>query len=370
MLVRYCKTENGNTVKRAEVYTKQEHPIRRKDIDPDAVSIILRLRSAGHVAYIVGGAVRDLLVGRIPKDFDIVTDAHPRRIKRLFRNSRIIGKRFRLAHIFFGSKIIEVSTFRSLNPGEGELNQYGTIQEDVLRRDFTLNALYYCPVEEVILDYVGGVKDIRKKVIQPLIPLKRIFVEDPVRMLRAVKYAAMLEFTFSFLTRRKIHKQAPLLAACSNSRLTEELFKILASGASSAILKALYTHKLLQYFIPSLDARLKGNKNQFFSRFFKTLEEFDRSGEDTDLRYKGLISLLKDYLQDLAEERKGETLLLKDYYVAAKEFLSPLVPANKDIDRAVMDSIHKTRPKRPRKRRSKRSKAPPAEAILTDILFS
>lgn len=185
MLVRYSTTEKGAHSKRAEIYTAKEHGIRRKDIDPDAIRIAHRLKSAGHSAYIVGGAVRDLLVGRVPKDFDLVTDAHPRKIKRLFRNSRIIGKRFRLVHVFFREKIIELSTFRSLDH-QGENNVYGTIQEDVLRRDFTLNALYYCPIEEIIIDYIGGVKDIRNRKIRPLIPLKTIFTEDPVRMIRAL----------------------------------------------------------------------------------------------------------------------------------------------------------------------------------------
>lgn len=366
MLVRYGKTKDGAAVKRAEIYTKEEHSIRRQDIDPDAVSIILRLKAAGHTAYVVGGAVRDLLVGKVPKDFDIATDAHPRKIKRLFRNSRIIGKRFRLVHVYFGSKIIEVSTFRSLH-AMGELNQYGSIHEDVQRRDFSLNALYYCPVEEIVIDYVGGVKDIRNKVIRPIIPLKQIFVEDPVRMVRAVKYSAMLGFSLPFFTRRMIQKQASLLSGCSHSRLTEELFKILGSGASAVTLKALHSLKLLRHFLPSLDFRLQENRNNFYDRFFRTLDGYDVSEPEIEERAKGLAALLKDHLEDLNRESRDVPLQFKDFYLAAKEFFRPLSPPNREVDQAVMMIFRETRPKKSRRRRRRKPKGetPDAKAIET-----
>ncbi|MFQ3621197.1 MAG: polynucleotide adenylyltransferase PcnB, partial [Spirochaetales bacterium] len=352
MLIRYGKTAQGAPIKQAIIYTKAEHSLKQKDIDPDAVSILLRLRSAGHTAYIVGGAIRDLLVGRKPKDFDLVTDAHPRKIKRLFRNSRIIGKRFRLVHVYFGNKIIEVSTFRSFN--SVDQNEYGTIQEDVLRRDFTLNALYYCPLEEIILDYVGGVKDIQDRIVRPLIPLKQIFSEDPVRMLRAVKYAAMLDFKIPFFTRRAILKESSLLHTSSPSRLTEELFKILGTGAAASTLKALYSFKLLRYFIPALDIALRENKNNFADRFYRTMESFDHRKPNGEERVLGLQALLRVSLEDLKlKEEQGETevvpLLFKDYYTAAKKFLFPLSPPNRDVDRAVLSIFRELKPKRARK---------------------
>src|SRR5574344_1085961 len=187
MLIRYGTDGNGKLIKKANVYTSQEHLISNTNIDPDALQIIHRLRDAGFTAYIVGGAVRDLIVGNKPKDFDIVTDATPSKIKRIFRNSRIIGRRFRLVHIFFGQKIFEVSTFRSIIDGSVG-NLFGTMDEDVMRRDFTLNALYYDPIKEQVIDYTGGVEDIKKGIVRPVIPMDKIFVEDPVRMLRAVKY--------------------------------------------------------------------------------------------------------------------------------------------------------------------------------------
>ena len=186
-MYRYGKDKNGRPVKKAVVYTKEEHKIPLNKIDPDAIGIIRRLKESGFSAYIVGGAVRDLILGNNPKDFDITTDATPSKIKRIFRNSRIIGRRFRLVHVFFGPKIFEVSTFRST--AEGSIgNDFGSMDEDVMRRDFTLNALYYDPLQEQVIDYVGGVRDIRKGALKPVIPLDRIFVEDPVRMYRPFSF--------------------------------------------------------------------------------------------------------------------------------------------------------------------------------------
>ena len=145
MLVRYSADKNGKPVKKAVIYTNKEHGIQLSKIDPDALYVVSHLRDSGFSGYIVGGAVRDLIVGKTPKDFDIVTDATPSRIKKIFRNSRIIGRRFRLVHVFFGTKIFEVSTFRSIIDGSVG-NSFGSMDEDVLRRDFTLNALYYDPL--------------------------------------------------------------------------------------------------------------------------------------------------------------------------------------------------------------------------------
>jgi poly(A) polymerase len=296
----------------------------------------------------VGGAVRDLLAGKKPKDFDVVTDAAPRQIKRIFRNSRIIGKRFRLAHIFFQDKIIEVSTFRAL--AEGEANVFGTIEEDVQRRDFTLNALYYCPVEGLIIDYIGGVKDVRKKKVVPLIPLNRIFTEDPVRMIRAVKYSAGLGFRLPFLTRRKIKAQASLLAGISGSRLTEELFKMLQSGKSSALFRELYELGLLKYFLPELDASLKANAENFRESFFVTLQAHDDSIHAVMERRFLLAPLIQDYVKALLKQAGDPKPLFKDVYIAVKKMMQPLVPANKDIDAALLPFFRKKKQPRPQRR--------------------
>jgi poly(A) polymerase len=178
MRFRYSAEESGKPVRKAVVYTQDEHGINFSDVDPEAVSIVERLKSFGFETYIVGGAVRDLILGKKPKDFDIASEASPTRIKKLFRNSRIIGRRFRLVHVYFGPRIFEVSTFRSMRDGPTS-NTFGDIEEDVRRRDFTLNALFYDPGQQIVVDFVGGMKDIRKKRIRPIIPLAAIFRDDP-----------------------------------------------------------------------------------------------------------------------------------------------------------------------------------------------
>jgi poly(A) polymerase len=192
---RYGKSQSGAIVQTADVYTQDELGIDPRDLDHDAVKVVRRLRRYGHDTYIVGGAVRDLLLGKKPKDFDVSTDATPSQIRKLFRNSRIIGKRFRLAHLLFRDKIIEVSTFRSQD-SEGFKNVFGTIDEDVLRRDFTANALFLNPEDNTVVDYVGGVRDIQNRVLRPVIPLDRIFVEDP----NGVLWTARICSCFSFPT--------------------------------------------------------------------------------------------------------------------------------------------------------------------------
>ncbi|MDR0324168.1 MAG: polynucleotide adenylyltransferase PcnB, partial [Treponema sp.] len=194
MRYRYTTGKNGKLVKKAIIYTCNEHGINFGDVDSEAVNIIKKLKSSGFDGFIVGGAVRDLILGKKPKDFDIVSSASPAKIKKVFRNSRIIGRRFRLVHVYFGQRIFEVATFRSLKDGNTS-NTFGTMDEDVFRRDFSMNALYYEPEQQIVVDYVDGVKDIKKRQVKPVIPISEIFSEDPVRMIRAVKYAAATGFS-------------------------------------------------------------------------------------------------------------------------------------------------------------------------------
>src|SRR5215475_9987259 len=199
------------------VISREEHALSRRDIDSDALKVLYRLRQGEHIAYLVGGSVRDLLLGRRPKDFDVGTSAHPYQVKKLFRNCWIIGRRFRLAHVRFGPKVIEVATFRrQVEPGEeivqdgvpapdpstpeGEQlihhdNTFGTPEEDAFRRDFTINALFYDISTFAIIDYVGGLEDLREGVVRSIGDPEVRFREDPVRMLRAVALASRLEFT-------------------------------------------------------------------------------------------------------------------------------------------------------------------------------
>jgi poly(A) polymerase len=260
---------------KARVFDHTEHSIDSAYVDKEAIAIVRRLASHGYSAYIVGGAVRDLLLGKRPKDFDIVTDALPNRIRKIFSNSRIIGKRFKLVHVYTNRKIYEVCTFRSLSTGTIG-NEYGTIDEDVQRRDFTINALYYDPLASEVLDFLGGVEDLRAGRLKAIIPLDRIFREDPVRMVRGVKYAAVNHFSISISLRFAIHRDAALLTEVSPSRLAEEFYKIIASGKSATIVQALDKYGLLQYLLPEVYASIHGDRS-FREAFFQHLSSLDLS---------------------------------------------------------------------------------------------
>ena len=341
MLYRYGTDGNGKLIKKAVVYTKSEHLITNRRIDPDALQIINRLRDAGFISYIVGGAVRDLLVGNVPKDFDIVTDATPSKIKRIFRNSRIIGRRFRLVHVVFGSKIFEVSTFRS--NAEGSVgNDFGTIEQDVMRRDFTMNALYYDPLQEQIIDYVGGVHDIKKHVLRPVIPLETIFEEDPVRMLRAVKYSATTDAKMTFNLRHKIKQSAPLLSQVSPSRITEELLKIINNvHASQIILEAIETD-IFMYLQPQVSAMLYERKNieQSFIENLKKLDELNKNEPQARLGKK-LYFIIYDFVTTLTDWKKelegkfSSSELYSKTWTECRNFVLPMNPQRRELEYAV-----------------------------------
>ncbi len=346
MLIRYGTDKNGKLVKKAVVYTQSEHLISLNKIDPDALQIINRLKAAGYTAYIVGGAVRDLIVGNTPKDFDIVTDATPSKIKKIFRNSRIIGRRFRLVHVVFGSKVFEVSTFRS-NADGSVGNDFGTIEEDVQRRDFTINALYYDPLQEQIIDYVGGMKDIRKHVLRPVISIDRIFVEDPVRMLRAIKYSATTHAKMSCTLRRKIRNSAGLLSQVSPSRLTEELLKIINSPYAFEIIKEALDTDLYIYLQPSATGYIYENKNfeKAYMENIKLLGELNKSKPDERLGKK-MTYLIKDFVLNLTDwdkEIKSKASFSELYtktWTECRNFVLPMNPIRKELEFAVKSTLN------------------------------
>ncbi|MBP5603881.1 MAG: polynucleotide adenylyltransferase PcnB [Treponema sp.] len=341
MLYRYGTDSNGKLIKKAIVYTKSEHFITNKKIDPDALQIINRLRDAGYTSYIVGGAVRDLIVGNVPKDFDIVTDATPSKIKRIFRNSRIIGRRFRLVHVVFGSKIFEVSTFRSNVEGSVG-NEFGTIEQDVMRRDFTMNALYYDPTQEQIIDYVGGVRDIKKHVLRPVISLETIFVEDPVRMLRAIKYSATTDAKMTFNLRHKIKQSASLLSQVSPSRITEELLKIINNTHASEIIAEAIETDVFMYLQPSVSAMLYERKNieKSFMENLKRLDELNKTDPQARLGKK-LYFIIYDFittLTDWKKETEGKYSVSELYaktWTECRNFVLPMNPQRRELEYAV-----------------------------------
>jgi len=252
---------------------RDQHNVSRKDVSPNALRVLYRLREAGFGAYLVGGAVRDLLVGGHPKDFDVATDATPEQVKQLFRNCRLIGRRFRLAHVVFGREIIEVATFRSnADDGSGDRevhdggrllrdNVYGNIEEDAVRRDFTANALYYAIEDFSVRDYVGGFEDVRNKVLRLIGDPETRYREDPVRMLRAVRLAAKLGFEIERDTAAPIPGLAQLLKEAAPARLFEECLKMFLSGHGVASFEGLERQGLLPALFPETAAALKSNRS-------------------------------------------------------------------------------------------------------------
>lgn len=239
-------------------------------LDQDALRVISRLVRSDHEAYLVGGCVRDLLVGRIPKDYDVATDAHPRQIKRLFRNGRIIGRRFRLVHIYYGRNIVETATFRCeprQDPsGNGDLlitedNEYGTAGEDARRRDFTVNGLFLDPLQGKIIDYVGGLEDLEEGLLRTIgDPMVRI-AEDPVRILRAIKFATRLGFRIEEKTWEAICALTPDLSRSAPPRVLEEILRLMRSGTALGAFRMMRACGALKTILPRVDQFLGGDED-------------------------------------------------------------------------------------------------------------
>ncbi len=251
--------------KKPVIRARETHCVSRANIDPDALKVLYRLANSGYIAYLVGGSVRDLLLGRTPKDFDIGTDARPNDIRRLFRNCFLIGRRFRLAHVVFGRKVIETSTFRRQpdeNEGESgiyqtEDNTFGTPEEDAKRRDFTVNGLFYDIKTFSVIDYVGGLKDLEKRVLRCIGDPNIRFREDPVRMMRAVKFAARLGFSIDRASLKAILKHHADVLNASVPRVCEEVYRLFTYASSCPAFKLLWEFQLLQDLLPEVDAFIR-----------------------------------------------------------------------------------------------------------------
>jgi poly(A) polymerase len=265
------------------IIPRPEHSVSRRNIDADALKVLYRLKNHGFVAYLVGGGVRDLLLGRTPKDFDIGTSAHPQGVKRLFRNCFIVGRRFRLCHVRFGNKVVEVSTFRKqAEADEGDTlirrdNTFGTPEEDAFRRDFTVNALFYDIATFSVIDYVGGLEDLERRVIRTIGDPAVRFREDPVRMLRAVALAERLGFTIDRDTTEAIRALRGEILKSSGARMIEEFYKILRQGAARPTFEHLHELGLLAYLLPEAD-RAVGERNEAFLESLERLDAHRRAG--------------------------------------------------------------------------------------------
>jgi poly(A) polymerase len=258
---------------RPTIIPREQHCISRKQISPNALRVLYRLKDAGFAAYLVGGAVRDLLLGGAPKDFDVATDATPEQVRGLFRNCRLIGRRFRLAHVMFGPEIIEVATFRAnLDDGSGDReledgrlvrdNVYGSIEDDAIRRDFTVNALYYAIEDFSVRDYVGGFADLAARRMRLIGDPEDRYREDPVRMLRAVRLAAKLGFEIDPSAADPIPRMAELLGQAPAARLFDEALKLFLGGHGRAAFEALEHHGLLPSLFPETCAVLASPRGE------------------------------------------------------------------------------------------------------------
>ncbi len=268
------------------ICARPDHCISRKNIDQDALRVLYRLSDLGYTAYLVGGGVRDLLLGRQPKDFDVGTSAKPNEVRRAFRNCFLIGRRFRLAHVRFGDKVIETATFRRESQTVGEIiehaaegpfedNTFGTPETDANRRDFTVNGLFYDIKTFAVIDWVGGLKDLKKRLIRSIGDPMIRFREDPVRMMRAVKFASRLDFKIERDTERAIRKLHSCILTAAVPRICEEVFRLFPYGRSEQAFRMMYRFGLLGDLIPKLAAFIASDGGES-SAVWKYLAVLDR----------------------------------------------------------------------------------------------
>ncbi|WP_110669287.1 polynucleotide adenylyltransferase PcnB [Salinicola halophilus] len=257
-------------VRQQIILSRDEHSVSRRNLSENALKVLYRLNGAGFEAYLVGGCIRDSLLERHPKDFDVATNATPDEVRQLFRNSRIIGRRFRIVHVRFGREVVEVTTFRGGHGEEQDVSQsqqsddglllrdnvWGSVEEDAIRRDFTVNALYYSVADFSIYDWTGGLEDIEARVLRLIGDPETRYREDPVRMLRAARFAAKLDFTLAEETEAPIRELAPLLLQIPPARLFEEVLKLFLSGHAVQSFRVLREHGLYAMLFPESDEAL------------------------------------------------------------------------------------------------------------------
>jgi poly(A) polymerase len=329
------------------IIARPEHCISRANISEHALKVLYRLKDAGFEAYLVGGGVRDLLLGREPKDFDVATSARPDDVRKLFRNCRLIGRRFRLAHVHFGREIIEVATFRALldveDVGETVLedgriirdNVYGTIEQDVWRRDFTVNALYYDIRDCSVVDYPGGTADLKAGILRPIGDAHVRYREDPVRMLRAVRFAAKLGFKIHPEAEVPIVELGGLLTSIPAARLFDEVLKMFHGGYAHVTFELLRHYGLLDYLFPMTEAALTKEENGFPITFVaKALENTDiRINDDKPVTPAFLYAVLlwepvRHRVRALMDKGMSEfeALQLASYKVIAEQITYTSLP--------------------------------------------
>lgn len=302
--------------------SRDEHPISRKSIPENVLKVLYRLHRNGYRAYLCGGSVRDLLLGRQPKDFDVVTDARPQEIRRLFRNSRVIGRRFRLVHILFQDFVVEVSTFRrepdASSPAETETgdllvrddNVFGSPVQDSRRRDFTVNGLFYDIGTFTVIDYVGGIEDLNSRLIRVIGDPDIRFREDPVRMMRAIEFAARLDFEIEADTWDAIQRHHEDILKASPARVTDEILELLRRGMSLESMHLMDETKLLHALLPELARLIESDDGDYHWKMLEVLDRTIMSGRNvSDVVLLSVILVpLVFRLIDKREQELGERL--------------------------------------------------------------
>jgi poly(A) polymerase len=319
--------------RRPVIVERGDHCISRRLIPENTLKVLYRLHRSGYRAYVCGGGVRDLLMGRTPKDFDVVTDAHPAAVRRLFRNSRVIGRRFRLVHVIFQDGVVEVSTFRKEpeSRGEGDLlvtddNIFGTPEEDARRRDFTVNALFYNIADFSIIDWVGGLEDLADHLIRVIGDPDIRFQEDPVRMMRAVEFAARLDFEIEADTWDAIVRHSDEILKASPARVSEEILELLRRGWSLESFELMTETGLLRPLFPALAGELESGDAEYFWRMLEVLDRTIQSGRSFPDAVYWSVMLLPTLVRTIEAEEsvRGGRLRSAEVMGAIRDVSGPM----------------------------------------------
>ncbi|PYQ50570.1 MAG: hypothetical protein DMF59_10445 [Acidobacteria bacterium] len=322
-------------VESAVVVDRSSHSISRRRIPENVLKVLYRLHRSGYRAYLCGGSVRDLLMHRPPKDFDVATDAHPMEIRRLFRNSRIIGRRFRLVHVIFQDMIVEVSTFRREpeRPSEenAELlitddNTFGSPLQDARRRDFTMNALFYNIADFSVIDYVGGLEDMARKHVRVIGDPDIRFREDPVRMMRAIEFASRLGFQIEEGTYAAILRHKNEILKASPPRVSEEILELLRRGWSRGAIRLMVDSGLLEPLLPEVYRAIAGDRAPYFWKMLEVLDRTVQAGRKISDAVLFSVLVLPWVMEELEQEeqRRHGRMRIGDVLVFIRDLIQPI----------------------------------------------
>jgi poly(A) polymerase len=321
-----------------QVVERSDHPISRRHIPENVLKVLYRLHRSGYRAYLCGGSVRDLLMNRTPKDFDLATDAHPTEIRRLFRNSRIIGRRFRLVHIIFQDMFVEVSTFRRepertapvADEAEDLLitddNTFGSPLQDARRRDFTINALFYNIADFSVIDYVGGLDDLHQKRVHIIGEPDVRFREDPVRMMRAIEFASRLGFEIEEGTYQAILRHKNEILKASPPRVSEEILELLRRGWSRGAFRLMVDSGLLEPLLPEVYKAISGDQTPYFWKMLEVLDRTVQAGRRISDAVLFAVLLLPWVMDELEreEKRRDGRMRISDVIIFIRDLIQPI----------------------------------------------